>query len=80
MKKQSKHKRKQNNVSIAKTRFPISSRTTDISKLKAFVENNLPQGSPLQVVFVDEDDLLSAEAFLAKLPIWLKLIKLSTRN
>jgi hypothetical protein len=62
------------------TRIPINSRTVDISKLKAFVENNFPLGSPLQVVFVDEADLLSVEVFLAKLPIWLKLIKLSTRN
>ncbi len=53
-------------------------RTVDMSKLKAFVENNFPQGSPLQVVFIGEDDLLSAEAFLAKLPIWLKLIRFSS--
>jgi hypothetical protein len=62
------------------TQIPINSRTVNISKLKDLVENNFPLGSPLQVVFVDEDDLLSAEAFLAKLPIWLKLTNLSTRN
>jgi len=61
------------------SRIPINLRTVDISKLKAFVENNFPPGSPLQVVFVDEDDLLSAEAFLAKLPIWLRFTELSTR-
>jgi len=80
MVKKSKHKRTQNKCKHCKTRIPINSRTIDISKLKAFVENNFPQGSPLQVVFDGENDLLGAEAFLAKLPIWLKLIKLSTRN
>jgi len=49
-------------------------------RAEGFVDNNFPQGSPLQAVFVGEDESLSVEAFLAKLLIWLKLIKLSTRN
>ena len=69
-----------NKVKYCDTKIPIKSRMVNISKLKVFVERNFPKGSPLQVVFVGEDDLVSAEAFLAKLPIWLKLIKLSTRN
>ncbi len=48
-------------------------RTVDISTLKQFVSKNYPSGSPLQVVLVEEADILSTEAFLAKMPIWLKL-------
>ena len=80
MKKHHKHQKFHNKCQHYDPRIPINSRTIDISKLKAFVENNFPQGSPLQVVFVDEDDFLSAEAFLSKLPIWLKLIKLYIRK
>jgi hypothetical protein len=37
----------------------------NISSLKAFVAENYPTGSPLQVVLVDEKDVMSAEDFLA---------------
>jgi hypothetical protein len=77
---QLKHQAGRNTVKHCNTRIPINSRAVDISKLKAFVDNNFPPGSALQVIFADEDDLLSAEAFLAKLPIWLKLTKLSARD
>ncbi len=80
MRKQPKHQRILNEVKHSNTRIPINSKAVDISKLKAFVEDNFPPSSPLQVIFADEENLLSAEAFLAKLPVWLKLTKLSTRN
>jgi hypothetical protein len=80
MRKQPKYQRMHNKVKHCDTRILINSRTVDISKLKAFVDDNFPPRSPLQVIFADEDDLLSVEAFLAKLPIWLKLTKLSTRD
>ena len=54
-------------------------KVVSISRLKAFVAENCPFESPLHIVLVDEDYVLSAEAFLAKLPIWLKLRRLSTR-
>jgi hypothetical protein len=53
--------------------IPPIQRTVNISTLKQFVAKNYPIGSPLQVVLVGEDDVLSVEAFLAKTPIWLKL-------
>jgi hypothetical protein len=80
MRKEPKYQRMHNKVKHYDTKILINSRTVDISKLKAFVDDNFPPGSPLQVIFADEDDLLSAEAFLAKLPIWLKLTKLSKRD
>jgi hypothetical protein len=80
MRKLPKHERGTMRSSMTTQESNLSSRTVNISKLKAFVEENFPPGSPLQIIFVDEEDLLSAEAFLAKLPIWLKLNKLSTRD
>jgi hypothetical protein len=80
MTKHRKHQKKHNKDKHCETQIPLTPRTVDISKLKAFVDNNFPQESPLRIVFVGEDDPLSAEAFLAKLPIWLKLLKTSTRN
>ena len=53
-----------------------NSRMVNISTLKSLVVENCPPESPLRLVLVDESDVLSAEAFLAKLPIWLKLSKL----
>jgi hypothetical protein len=80
MKKQPINQRRRNAFKHCKTRVPVNSRLVDISRLKDFVEDNFPPGSPLQIVLADEEDLLSAEAFLAKLPIWLKLTKLSTKD
>jgi len=57
-----------------------SQKGVDISKLKDFAEHNLPLGSPLRYVIVYEKDILTAEKFLAKLPIWLRLKNLSTKN
>ena len=79
MKKQPISQRKCDAVKQRK-KVPANLRVVDISKLKAFVEANFPPKSPLRIVLADEPDLLSAEAFLAKLPIWLKLTDLSTRN
>jgi hypothetical protein len=79
MKKQPISQRKRNAVKHRK-KVPANLRVVDISRLKAFVEANFPPRSPLRIVFADEQDLLSAEAFLAKLPIWLKLTDLSTRD
>ena len=66
MKKHHKDKEMRNKVRHRDIKIPTNSRTVNISQLKAFVENNFPLRSPLRVVFVDEDDLLSAEAFLGK--------------
>ena len=75
MRKQSNHRKGTFEVKHDNTVAPLASKTVNIAKLKDFVVRNFPPGSPLQVIFVDEDDELSAEDFLAKLPIWLKLSK-----
>ena len=79
MKKKPIRKRK-HHASKHNKRIPANSRVVDISSLKTFVEANFPPESPLRIVFADEEDLLSAEAFLAKLPIWLKLTHLPKRD
>jgi len=38
---------------------PLASKTVNIAKLKDFVVRNFPPRSPLQVIFVDEDNELS---------------------
>ncbi len=55
---------------------PALRKTINISRLKEFAVNNFSSGHPLRIVLVDEDEVLSAEAFLAKTPIWLKLGRL----
>jgi hypothetical protein len=75
MRKQSNHRKGTFEVKHDNIVAPLASKTVNIAKLKDFVARNFPPGSPLQVIFVDEDDELSAEDFLAKLPIWLKLSK-----
>jgi hypothetical protein len=55
---------------------PNLGKTINISRLKDFAVNNFSSGHPLRIVLVDEDEVLSAEAFLAKTPISLKLGKL----
>jgi hypothetical protein len=66
---------KQNNTVMKK-----ASKTVHISKLKDFVAKNYPPESPLQIVLVGEEDVLSVEAFLAKLTIWSKLSRISMRR
>ena len=53
-----------------------SDRNVNISKLKAFVEDSLPVSSTLRTIITNEDNELSIEIFLARLPIWLQLSKL----
>jgi hypothetical protein len=60
MRKQPNHQRGHDDVKYNYTRVPINSRAVNISKLKDFVAENFPSGSPLQIVFVGEDDALSA--------------------
>jgi hypothetical protein len=55
------------------TELHVSSRTVSISNLMDLVAKNYPPGSPPQVVFFGEEDVLSTEAFLGKTPIWDKL-------
>lgn len=49
----------------------------DVRPLKQFAYEKLPE-SPLKEILLIEDDILDIDAFLARLPIWLRLSKLLT--
>ena len=67
-------KRRKVNGTVSK-RTPCR-KLIDMSRLKDFVECNFPPGEPIREVIICEKDIISAEEFLAKLPIWLKLMDL----
>jgi hypothetical protein len=69
MRKQPNAKRKHDEVKHDNIEEQVNSKAINISKLKDFVTKNFPPESPLRIVFVGEDDVLSADAFLAKPPI-----------
>jgi hypothetical protein len=77
MRKQTNWEKTKDHVKQNTTELHVASRTVNISNLKDFVAKNYPPGSPLKVVFFCEEDVLSVEAFLAKLPIWDKLSTVS---
>jgi hypothetical protein len=59
-----------NYPNIANTNLsPNSTKTVNISQLKQFIVDSFPIGSPLRIVFTEEDVVLTADAFLVKLPI-----------
>ena len=47
----------------------------DIRPLKRFAENRLPLGSHLRAVLLHEDSSLAAGVFLARLKVWLMLMR-----
>jgi hypothetical protein len=61
---------------FVKSRDP--KRVVKISNLKNFVANSFPSGSPIREVIMNENNELGCDLFLARLPIWLQLIKLET--
>ena len=42
------------------------------------ISNSFPSGSPIREVIMNENNELGCDLFLARLPIWLQLIKLET--
>jgi hypothetical protein len=48
----------------------------DISKLKSFAIDNLPVGSPLREILLGENNEMTVDVFLARLPLYLRLSKL----
>jgi hypothetical protein len=72
-KRQHSHPRGKLNVKQNKNDMRQMSKCVNISELKNFVIKNFPLESPLKRVLVNEEDVLSAQDFLAKLSIWLKL-------
>ena len=71
--RQSKRRKVKGTVS---KRTPPGRKPIDMSRLKDFVECNFPPGAPIREVIICEKNIISAEEFLAKLPIWLKLMDL----
>ena len=51
-------------------------RKIDLRPLKAFALK-LPPNSPLRVVFLLEDEKLDVYTFLARMPVWLRLLRIS---
>jgi hypothetical protein len=50
-------------------------RKIDIRRLKRFALEHLPRDSPLRDVLLAEEDELSVQDFLAKMDLWLKLLR-----
>lgn len=57
----------------SRTSFKINIRT-----LKEFAISNLQRGSPLRDVILSEKDEVGVEEFLAKLGIWLRLLRMES--
>jgi len=49
----------------------------DMKRLKQFATERLGRHSPLQEVLLGEKDEISAADFLARLPVWLTLLRRS---
>ena len=50
----------------------------NIKSLKEFAVKELPVDSPLREVLISEPDIVEVNEFLAKLPIYLRLVSLKT--
>ena len=50
----------------------------DMKEVKRFAAKSLPE-CPLKEILLLEDDMLDAHIFLARLPVWLKLINILER-
>lgn len=48
----------------------------DVRRLKEFAFSNLPEGSKLRDLILGEKEELGVEEFLAKMDLWLKLLKI----
>ena len=51
-------------------------RKINLQPLKAFALK-LPSSSPLRVILLLEDDELDVRTFLARMPVWLRLLRIS---
>lgn len=55
-------------------------RKVSITALKRFAEERLPRESPLREVLITERDELSPEEFIAKLDVWLRLLRFPLKS
>jgi hypothetical protein len=51
----------------------MAKKTVNISRLKTFTLQKLPQDWPLREILLAEKDELDVCTFLARLPVWLQL-------
>lgn len=49
----------------------------NIRQLKRFALEKLPQDSPLRVVLLSERDVLENRVFVAKMEVWISLLRFS---
>ena len=52
------------------------SKMLDLTKLQETVYESLPESSVFKRVLLEEDQKISVNAFLERLPVWLRLLKL----
>jgi hypothetical protein len=52
----------------------------DIKRLKEFAFSQIPSDWPLREILMSESDELDAPTFLARLPVYLKLLKMRRSN
>jgi hypothetical protein len=52
--------------------------TVDMTPLKRLALKRLPPASALREVILNEPDEISSSEYIAKLPIWQKLLKIET--
>jgi len=57
----------------------MSKTKINIRKLKNFAFDDLPKDWPLREILLSEDDELDVSTFLARLPLWLNLIRILER-
>jgi hypothetical protein len=61
--------------SDSKKKSPTVSRV-NLARLRSFAAEALPAGSPLREILLEESDEVYTSDFLARLPIYLRLIRL----
>lgn len=50
----------------------------DVRALKSFAFEKLPKGWPLREILLSDEDELDVNVFLARLPLWLRLSRVSS--
>jgi len=66
-------------LSTSNRRKPLPEKI-NIRKIKDFAFSQLPKNSTLRDIILSEEDEIQVSIFLARLPIWLKLLKTETRR
>ena len=69
-----------NTFSQVHTDTQKSTKTVNVSPLRSFALKNLPPTSPLRDVLLNEREELTSQEFLAKLDIWLLLLRKEERE